>query len=576
MQLVNCLSPIRIKSEGHSDLGKFSYVPCGVCEVCKKRKVDSLIAKLEMERHSHPYCYFVTLTYSEENVPYMTIDNNVSIDSVLSEHRYGLSPSDDKKILDLYTQRSMYYTGNVVQLLNRKFYNSVLPESSYFLYDIHCRFSFAAYDGTTDIFLSNTLSSSQAENPYLSSQDFRYFNLRDYRLPVLNKHDVQNFIKRLRKYIYGKSKESTQVLRYYAVGEYGESTFRPHYHLLLFCDTPVFEGTSRTRRYPDLLTEIVSETWSMYNKSTKVRTPIGRVSAERVTGAASSYVSGYVCKSACLPSIYKQKYIRPFSCFSKAPALGSMWYTSEIISKVISDCSPRVILPSFAAASPSLNVTPLSNSLENRLFPRIPRHSEFSLDDRVTLVESFLQSIRHLETSDRYDATVSGSLIDFDGYWRSVVASSLDSKLSLPSYYMRLLFQTETSVVKLYYTIRHIEYNLSRFQMSVRTYLEYVDTYYTRKFSLKMSDFVSLQNKYINETDDFSVFYPELVDKSHSSSLARLVSGIDTISNLVEHSFYKDALSKASKCNRSRSKSKAYNDYVQNSSLAQAIQSCYN
>lgn len=42
------------------------------------------------------------------------------------------------------------------------------------------------------------------------------------------KKDLQNYIKRLRK------NTNVENLRYYAVGEYGTKTMRPHYHVLLF------------------------------------------------------------------------------------------------------------------------------------------------------------------------------------------------------------------------------------------------------------------------------------------------------------------------------------------------------
>ncbi len=44
----------------------------------------------------------------------------------------------------------------------------------------------------------------------------------------LNKKTLQKFIKRLRKHFGAKS------CRYFACGEYGEKTHRPHYHLILF------------------------------------------------------------------------------------------------------------------------------------------------------------------------------------------------------------------------------------------------------------------------------------------------------------------------------------------------------
>lgn len=48
-----------------------------------------------------------------------------------------------------------------------------------------------------------------------------------YEVQTLVKKDVQDFIKRVRKGIKEK-------IKYFAVGEYGNKTWRPHYHLLIF------------------------------------------------------------------------------------------------------------------------------------------------------------------------------------------------------------------------------------------------------------------------------------------------------------------------------------------------------
>lgn len=45
---------------------------------------------------------------------------------------------------------------------------------------------------------------------------------------TLVKRDLQLFFKKLRKYT------GCQTIKYYAVGEYGGKTMRPHYHLIIF------------------------------------------------------------------------------------------------------------------------------------------------------------------------------------------------------------------------------------------------------------------------------------------------------------------------------------------------------
>lgn len=51
-------------------------------------------------------------------------------------------------------------------------------------------------------------------------------------LPSLQKKDFQNFIKRLRKK-HSSSSQSASI-KYYACGEYGTETKRPHYHAIMF------------------------------------------------------------------------------------------------------------------------------------------------------------------------------------------------------------------------------------------------------------------------------------------------------------------------------------------------------
>lgn len=81
--------------------------------------------------------------------------------------------------------------------------------------------------------------------------------------------DAQLFIKRLRKAV------EPERLRYYIVGEYGDISFRPHYHAVLFgvCDAA-----------------LVLSAWNVDGR------PLGHVYVDEVSDKACSYVVSYVTK----------------------------------------------------------------------------------------------------------------------------------------------------------------------------------------------------------------------------------------------------------------------------------------
>lgn len=80
----------------------------------------------------------------------------------------------------------------------------------------------------------------------------------------LCKRDVQLWLKRVRR--------AGPKVRYYAVGEYGSKTFRPHYHVLLFA----WDG------FPDL-DNVLRAAW-----------PLGQVHIGEVTDASVMYCLGYI------------------------------------------------------------------------------------------------------------------------------------------------------------------------------------------------------------------------------------------------------------------------------------------
>ena len=69
MHLLSCKNPKRVYNKY---TGEYIWVPCGMCTICKNRRSAHYTSLLERERMQHRYSFFVTLTYSEENIPYIS------------------------------------------------------------------------------------------------------------------------------------------------------------------------------------------------------------------------------------------------------------------------------------------------------------------------------------------------------------------------------------------------------------------------------------------------------------------------------------------------------------------------
>lgn len=114
----------------------------------------------------------------------------------------------------------------------------------------------------------------------------------DY-LPVICKHDVQTFFKRLRKAL-----EPTKLrFRYFLCGEYGDQTERPHYHAILFGLSPLFSQT-------------IADAWKH-----------GGVAIGTVTDHSIQYVAGYTTKKLGAKRLDGRT--KEFSMMSLRPAIGA-------------------------------------------------------------------------------------------------------------------------------------------------------------------------------------------------------------------------------------------------------------
>ena len=167
---------------------------------------------------------------------------------------------------------------------------------------------------------------------------------------TLAKRDFQLFMKRLRKAF------PDQKIRYFAAGEYGSETFRPHYHAILF--GLKLDDLQLYKQSPDGFNYYTSESfqrvWSepasgvppsegrpyytlpdlpfladSCKGSITPLTPIGKCLICDVSWETCAYVARYVTKKLTGPesTFYSDHNIEPpFTVMSRKPGIARQWY----------------------------------------------------------------------------------------------------------------------------------------------------------------------------------------------------------------------------------------------------------
>lgn len=126
----------------------------------------------------------------------------------------------------------------------------------------------------------------------------------------LSPEDLQLWLKRLRKRMVGTP------LRFFGVGEYGERTFRPHYHVILFgmrdCPRGGVKLHDAQRECSCFSCSIVRDTWGK-----------GHISVGSVTLQSAGYVAGYCVKKLTDRRDTRLKGRHPeFARMSRRPGIG--------------------------------------------------------------------------------------------------------------------------------------------------------------------------------------------------------------------------------------------------------------
>lgn len=77
-----CLRPITVKTEDAFGIPVNQSVPCGKCIECLKDRQNSWKIRLTEEARDHLHVYFFTLTYNEDSVPHVFLDDGTQVNHV--------------------------------------------------------------------------------------------------------------------------------------------------------------------------------------------------------------------------------------------------------------------------------------------------------------------------------------------------------------------------------------------------------------------------------------------------------------------------------------------------------------
>ena len=252
-------------------------VDCGQCDYCIHKRAQKASMRVKTAGSAFSYSYFVTLTYDNEHIPLMNCKVlhseyedvvGISGDIHFGDEFHDYIPVSEYQCDDNSMLRHIFFEqvqGTVP--FDREIKEYIPVKDNWFL----------SMDAIRS-FIHKTQSIDKTDYPVSKQYG------RDNLIPFLNYVDVQNYIKRLRKYLY-KKLGSYETLHFYAVGEYGPVHFRPHFHLLLF---------TNSSEVAEVLRECHDKSWKF-----------GRSDFQRAAGGAASYVSSYINSLSAAPLLYR-------------------------------------------------------------------------------------------------------------------------------------------------------------------------------------------------------------------------------------------------------------------------------
>lgn len=408
MQLVSCFNPQKVRDAVTREQ---RLVPCGKCPACLRHKSSLWVQRLDQERYCWKYAVFFTLTYAPEHVPQLKVCDNHLIASTPE-----IRPASEPPL--------------VIDLDEVKLKHS------------------------------------------LGSDDWNKTVLWLHKAPfigVVSSYHLSKFIKRFRtyanriadKFYLSQGIKEQVTFRYFAIGEYGSTTLRPHYHGLLF-----FNSEFLASRCED----IISKSWKF-----------GITDSSFVSDTNSKYVASYLNSLGDLPAVYRHKYTRPFFLCSKFPPIGTLSHNSKEIRQLF--FSGDIKFTIFDHSKNLFDNVPLWRTLKNRLYPRLSGFSQLSHFERIALY-------RFTEKTPNFNsflARINGVFGYVPNYVKDYV-TYLDANCD----------NLNVALQRWFYTSRRVITQSASFEISVADYVTSIENFYSKCDYENLKSLYKFQNDYVD------------------------------------------------------------------------------
>lgn len=289
--LDRCLHPVAVPNGD----GTISYYPCGHCLTCRR----SYHSKWRNRLISHFNCgkytgLFITLTYSNEHLPLVTLDESCREISYISRTKFNRDGTFER---------------------------------------VNCDDLFFEDSSGKDYFYSQGLDADEILTypHFVKKKNFLVTQFDEKaRFAICLRKDVQDFVKRLRISLLRERSlhRYDTSFSYFICSEYGPQTFRPHYHGLLFF------SSQAVAQFCD--SDYILSVW----KKSDLSNDRDRAECAKLINnpsSISSYVSKYVTSNSRLPFVLQNTIFSPFHLQSKKISIGSEAFDLADVPRMLSE-----------------------------------------------------------------------------------------------------------------------------------------------------------------------------------------------------------------------------------------------